>query len=188
MGWNVRYVCRKAAGAIVVGLLAAVASLAATPASAHKKLDGLAWSNFSYHHVTAYNDQWKSPMTKAPQRWSNHGRVALRSASTANCNIKVGRYSSSSYGHYYNYHVNGGTTGCYITLNARTIARKADRFQNFVHSVFTHELGHALSLAHNDRNDSIMCHCRNRNTMTRRQPHDNSDVTSYYNTGYTRRF
>ncbi|WP_166427610.1 matrixin family metalloprotease [Nonomuraea mesophila] len=119
---------------------------------------------------------------------SHHARVNLLKASSANCNVKAGRYSSSSYGHYYSYHVNGGTTGCYITLNARTIATKASRFQNYVHSVFTHELGHALSLGHNTRNDSIMCRRRNRNTMTRRQSHDNSDVTSYYTTGYVRKF
>ncbi|MEU6717406.1 matrixin family metalloprotease [Nonomuraea sp. NPDC046802] len=171
-----------------MGLLAAAVPPGTAAASAHKNLDGLKWSNFSYHHVTDYNDQWKSPMTKAPQRWSNHARVALRNTSDANCNIKAGRYSSSFYGRYYDYHVNGGSTGCYIILNARTIAAEADRFQNYVHSVFTHELGHALSLGHNDRNDSIMCYCRDRNTMTRRQPHDNSDVTSYYTTGYTRKF
>ncbi|TDD21155.1 matrixin family metalloprotease [Nonomuraea diastatica] len=179
---------RAATGVVVVGLVAAVVPLTATPVSAHRKDYGQKWSNFSYHHVTGYNDQWQQPMTRAPQRWSEHARVALRNASGANCNVKVGRYSSSGYGHYYSYHVNGGSTGCYITLNARTIAAEASRFQNFVHSVFTHELGHALSLGHNERGDSIMCKCRNRNTMTRRQSHDNSDVTDYYTTGYTRKF
>ncbi|MEV5895086.1 hypothetical protein [Nonomuraea fuscirosea] len=179
---------RGAAGAVAVGLLATLSVWAAAPAWAHKLQIGQKWSNFSYHHVTGYNDQWEAPMTKAPERWSNHDRVALRSASGANCNVKVGRYGSSRYGTYYSYHVNGGSTGCYITLNARTIAEDSHRFQNFVHSVFTHELGHGLSLADNEHNASIMCECRDRDTMTRRQSHDNSDVTSYYTAGYTRRF
>ncbi|GAA3820661.1 hypothetical protein GCM10022226_46270 [Sphaerisporangium flaviroseum] len=151
-----------------------VAVVGATPAAAHWYGAGMTQPNFTIRPYS-YNSSWQGPMDRSLSNWNATPTPAYISKSSGSSSSVVATsYSDTWYGLYSSY-------GSYfqIKLNSRTISGDASNFSNFVTSVFVHELGHGLSLAHNDLT-SIMNHGRNRNTLTTPQAHDNSDVNSYY--------
>ncbi|MER6826161.1 hypothetical protein ABT352_09245 [Streptosporangium sp. NPDC000563] len=167
---------RPRAGQILaIGLTGTLCVVAgATPAAAHYYNVGMAAPNFTVRPYS-YNSSWQGPMDRALSNWNATATPAyIGKSSGSSSTIVAASYSNTWYGLYTSY-------GSYfkIQLNSRTISADASNFSNFVTSVFVHELGHALSLAHNDLT-SIMNHGRPRNTMTTPQSHDVSDVNAYY--------
>lgn len=157
--------------AIALGAVGAV--VVSAPASAHYFIGGQLVDNFTIKPYS-YNSQWQPPMDRSIQRWNADSDANITKSNGSSSTVTAASYSDTWYGHYQSY-----VFSFSIRLNARTISRDAGNFQNFVQSVFTHELGHALSLGHNSVT-SIMNDSRNRNTLYTPQSHDISDVNSYY--------
>jgi hypothetical protein len=174
------------AATLVLGTTGVVNGVTATPALAHYYSGGGASPRFAikpYH----YNPTWQPPLNRALRVWNRTrtpARIVKRSGSRSR--LIASRYRATWWGLYV---PRGDRRHRYFTIkmNARTIARDANRFSNFVTSVFAHELGHRLSLRDLDSNfdctprwDSIMSYCANRNRMIRPQRHDVRDVRRIY--------
>ncbi|MFI7705404.1 matrixin family metalloprotease [Nonomuraea sp. NPDC049480] len=160
--------------AVVLAAALAVASGAA-PAAAHWNGTGQDIARIAVEPYS-YNDTWQKPMNKALSNWNATSSPAhLYKSSLSGSTITVKSYSNTFYGRY----TRCGGSCLYIKLNTRTINRDASNHANFVTSVLVHEFGHALNLAHNS-STSIMSNSRNRNSMTKPQAHDVSDVNAYY--------
>ncbi|MDF2539397.1 MAG: hypothetical protein K0S76_2418 [Herbinix sp.] len=69
-----------------------------------------------------------------------------------------------------------------IQLNSTTITNNAVNLNNYIQSVFVHELGHAIWLEGNPTTteDSIMKYSRNRNTMIAPSSFDEASVNMKY--------
>ncbi|MEU6724103.1 hypothetical protein ABZ917_10365 [Nonomuraea wenchangensis] len=146
----------------------------ATPAAAHYYGSGMSTPNFTIRPYS-YNSTWQGPMDRSLSLWNATATPAyIGKSSGSSSSVTAASYSDTWYGLYTSY-----GSWFQIKLNSRTISNDAVNFSNYVTSVFTHELGHALSLAHNSLT-SIMNHSRNRNSMVAPQSHDVSDVNSYY--------
>lgn len=162
--------------AMVVGSLLLVAGVA-TPASAHKSSSGMPRANFQIKPYS-YNSEWQGPMDQAVSNWNSTPTPAWITKSSSAPNwITVERNGAEWYG-FYQPHWNWGRY-FHITLNARTVGRDALDFRIFVISVLAHELGHALSLDHNNE-WSVMWNNRNRNILAVPTRHDIDDVNAYY--------
>lgn len=165
------------AAAVAIG----ISAVTATPALAHFYSGGGASAHFTikpYH----YNSSWMPPLNQSLRNWNATSTPAqVTKSSSSRSKLIAAQYSASWYGLY---SPHGTRKHRYFTIrvNARTIFNDAHRWSNFVTSVFTHEMGHRLSL--NDLNGwckrSLMSHCRNRNRMTKPQRHDVRDVRRYY--------
>jgi hypothetical protein len=160
--------------AAVIAVAALFGSIAAAPAAAH-------WSNNGYVSAWytvkpySYNSVWQTPMDQTITNWNTHSKVNITKSSSSLNTVRVLSSSDTRYGWY-----STSASSFVITLNSRTINNAASNLHNFIRSVFCHEIGHSLRLAHNSRSDSIMSQSRNRNTMYTFQAHDWSDVTDYY--------
>jgi predicted Zn-dependent protease len=140
----------------------------------------MTWCNFQIRPYS-YNSVWQGPLDRAISNWNGTATpVWITKNSAADNWITAAQYAETYYGRYTTH----WNLGRYfdIKLNSRTIAGAATNISNFITSVFVHELGHALSLAHNSET-SIMNDGRNRNSMTTPQAHDISDVNSTYGPG-----
>lgn len=150
-------------------------ALATAPAEAHYNGTGQQSANMPVYPYN-YNSTWQTPMNQALSNWNATASPAyIHKYSGSGSRIYAASYSDTWYGHY----TRCGDACFYIKLNARTISRDANNFSNYVTSVLVHELGHGLNLAHNSVT-SIMNSSRNRDTMTKPQSHDVSDVNAYY--------
>ncbi|WP_155127231.1 matrixin family metalloprotease [[Actinomadura] parvosata] len=167
---------RKASRLLAATLAGIVCvSISATPASAHWNGTGQLIARIGLYPYN-YNDTWQKPMNKALANWNATSSPAdIYKNRNSGSTITVKSYRNTWYGHY----TRCGDSCLYIKLNSRTINRDASNFSNYVTGVFVHELGHALNLAHNSTT-SIMNSSRNRDTMTKPQSHDVSDVNAYY--------
>ncbi|NUS04167.1 MAG: matrixin family metalloprotease [Nonomuraea sp.] len=158
--------------ALVVMLVGAVG---VAPAFAHWNGTG---QDIARIHLRpySYNSTWQTPLNRALSNWNATASPAyFYKSSNSGSTLTVKSYSNTWYG---NYQRCGGMC-MYIRLNTRTINRDASNWSNYVTSIFVHELGHALNLAHNSTT-SIMNSSRNRNSMTKPQSHDVADVNAYY--------
>lgn len=173
---HARRPARKMARLLAVVLATALVVMSgAAPAAAHRTGRGQDIARIAIEPYS-YNDTWQKPINKALSNWNATSSPAhLYKSSLSNSNITVKSYSDTYYGRY----TRCGGSCFYIKLNLRTINRDAVNHSNFVTSVLVHEFGHALNLAHNSLT-SIMNNNRNRNSMTKPQAHDVSDVNAYY--------
>lgn len=162
-------------GTAVAAALVLAMAASATPALAH--WNGTGQDIASIHiYPYSYNSTWQTPLNRALSNWNATSSPAnFYKSSNSGSTLTVKSYSNTWYGYY----TRCGGSCMYVKLNSRTINRDASNWANFVTSVFVHELGHALNLAHNSVT-SIMNHSRNRNGMIKPQPHDVSDVNAYY--------
>lgn len=162
-------------GLAIAAVLGLILTTGANPAFAH--WNGTGQDIASIHMLPySYNSTWQTPMNKALANWNATSSPAnFYKNSNSGSTITVKSYSNTWYGTYQRC----GGMCMYIKLNSRTINRDASNFANFVTSTLVHEFGHALNLAHNS-STSIMNTSRNRNTMTKPQAHDVSDVNAYY--------
>ncbi|WP_432979615.1 hypothetical protein [Dactylosporangium sp. CA-233914] len=167
----------------MVAVVGSVAGVAAAPAHATYYSGGM-WSSHFFIQPYSFNSTWQGPLDQALTNWYNTPTAAwIEKSSSASSWMEAPNLSDTWYGLYTPF---GSGSGRYfrIQLNSRTLSADAGgNFGNWVTSSFTHELGHALSLADNPpvaSNASIMRHDRNRSTLTTPQTYDINDVNNFY--------
>lgn len=134
----------------------------------------------------AYGTQWNGVLNTSEGNWNLSAVVNIStttgSVSTNPNTVRVGSYSGDWYGTYTRTYSGGPVAPGYrfaIRLNTATIDRDAVSWTQFARSVYTHELGHALNLAHRP-SSSIMHTNRNRNTVWLPTTSDRANVTNHY--------
>ncbi|AZS15913.1 hypothetical protein [Paenibacillus lutimineralis] len=126
------------------------------------------------------NDTWKTPISNGISAWNGTAtKVTIGYLSSSTNSITAAQYSDTWYG------LNTQWKSPYkytIQLNARTIARDATNFSNFVKGTTVHEFGHCFFLKDNPNTTlaSIMKYTNNFNTVTTPQQYDINDVNSVY--------
>jgi hypothetical protein len=167
------------AAGVLAGLVLSQAAVA--PASADYYAGGMPSAHLLVKPYS-YNTTWQTPMDQSLSNWYNTPTPAwFEKSSSASNWVEAASFADTWYGTY-TYWGSGSSRYFRIQLNSRMIAGDATNFSNFVQSVFVHEMGHALSLLDNPATDqaSIMKYSRDRNTMTKPQAYDISEVNNYY--------
>ncbi|MFJ2213103.1 hypothetical protein ACIQVO_26770 [Streptomyces sp. NPDC101062] len=129
------------------------------------------------------NNEWVKYFDTGRKNWNDAGvKAKIGRKSTAKASFTAGRYSASWYGVY----APSGSRAnrvFKIQVNARTLDRDAgSKYDQWVRSTTTHELGHALSLDDNPNTSkaSLMKHSRNRTTVQKPLAYDKSEVKRIY--------
>jgi hypothetical protein len=173
---------RRSISSLCALLLAGLAfATFAMPASASFYSGGMYYAKFTIQPYS-YNSTWQGPLNQALANWVATPTCANPYKSSASeSSLTATQFADGWYG-LYTPHGSGQTRYFTIQLNSRTIAHDATNVGNFITSAFTHELGHALSLADDPATAAatIMSHARNRNTMTKPQTYDINDVNNFY--------
>lgn len=132
---------------VAAAALALVAS-SGLPAQAVYLADGMPTRNFNYR-THGVNDTWVSIYDTGNIRWNQHAGARLGRSTSASADATAGRYSESWYGIYQPHRSRSNRTFT-IRLNARTLLDKFGNGRLVAAGQVgaTHELGHALSLAH----------------------------------------
>lgn len=138
--------------------LAIIASFG-LPAEAVYLPDGMPTRTFNYK-THGINDTWVAIYDTGNIRWNQHAGADLGRSDSAAADATAGEYSESWYGRYEPHGSRSDRTFT-IRLNARTLLAKfgSGRIVAAGQVGATHELGHALSLAHigpGSITDSIM--------------------------------
>ena len=135
-----------------------------------------------FYYTPTYNDTWNAPLNKARYEWNNPfcGVTVGSTTETTGNKLTAQSLPESWYG--LTTMTSGSTFKFTIVINARTIARDATHFSNFVRSVTVHELGHIFWLKDNPntKRSSIMFYSRNRNTMICEQNYDSECVDAKF--------
>lgn len=181
-----------------VALATALLSMPASPAAAAIYSGSGMPSAVGKYYRPNYSSAWNVRLAHVDSSWNSVPEVSYSRttayASTPN-QMFVGNYDWPEYGWYTRYTTSGGAKYFGIEINSRTIAASynpscglSDCWGNFVRSVGSHELGHALNLGHNPQAPgkppgyylSIMTTSRNRNTLYTPQSFDRQNVSAYY--------
>jgi hypothetical protein len=178
---------RRRRRGLAVAALLSTATLASTvlapaPASATYWSGGMPRAAFNIRPYS-YNTSWQPNLNRALTIWNASATPASITKNTASRNyLQAAQYADTWYGLFTSWGPRDSSRYFRIRLNARTIARDAVNFANWVTSCFVHELGHGLSMADNPSTTraSIMKHSRNRNTMISPQPYDIEEVNRIY--------
>jgi len=128
-----------------------------------------------------YNSTWTNRISAAVSSWNSTSTpVWITNDGTSSNKVYAANYADSWYG-LYTPSTNwlGSVTSFNIKLNSRTLNADASNWDHFVESTTVHEIGHSLSLDHNN-NTSIMNSGRDRNTMYKPQTDDINGVNAYY--------
>ncbi|WP_234342732.1 hypothetical protein [Streptomyces sp. NRRL B-3648] len=164
----------------------AVAGTLAVSAPAHATYysGGMPKRSFSVKTV-GINGEWVKYFDTARGNWNRAGVGAnIKRSSSAKPSFTAGNYSQSWYGLY----APSGSRAhrsFQIKVNATTLWRDTKnipKYDKWVRSTSTHELGHGLSLADNPNTSkvSLMKHSRDRSRVQTPQPYDKSEVKRIY--------
>ncbi|MEV7870057.1 hypothetical protein AB0P17_29105 [Streptomyces sp. NPDC088124] len=155
----------------------------ATSAQATYYSGGMPSRSFNVKTV-GINDQWVKYFDTGRSNWNNAGAGAkIGRKSSAKASFTAARYSASWYGMYSPSGSRYINRIFKIQVNARTLDRDAgSKYDQWVRSTTTHELGHALSLDDNPNTSkaSLMKHSRNRATVQKPLSYDISEVKRIY--------
>lgn len=176
-----RHRARMAVMAVSVLAGLALSQTAVSPANADYYAGGMPSAHITIKPYN-YNSTWQTAMDQSLSNWYNTPTPAwFEKSSSASNWAEAAEFSDTWYGTY-TYWGSGSSRYFRVQLNSRMIAKDATNFSNFIQSVFVHEMGHALSLLDNPATDqeSIMKYSRDRNTMTKPQAYDISEVNNYY--------
>jgi len=161
--------------AVALGLIALIAVVSmgyfsppARAASAYACGTGGMVGDFSVKY-TGVNSTWSNYFTTARGRWNSANvYVTISHSSSAAASMTAASYSDTWYGLYTPAFWGGSFT---IKVNSRTLLRDAPsgKYETWVLSTSTHELGHSLALPDNPLsstpNASLMNHNRDRSTV-----------------------
>ncbi|MCE0446368.1 hypothetical protein LT493_21600 [Streptomyces tricolor] len=148
------------------------------PAEATYYSGGMPKRSFSVKTV-GINSEWVKYFDTARGNWNNAGvGASIKRKSSAKPSFTAGNYNQSWYG----LHAPSGSRpnrSFQIKVNAKTLWRDTGnipKYDKWVRSTSTHELGHALSLADNPNTSkaSLMKHSRDRSKIQKPQPYDKS--------------
>jgi hypothetical protein len=132
----------------------------------------------------SYSSVWQIPMDAAVNSWnSSNTSINFYKCSNTNNKITVSPFSFNEVGKLKPIIVSGTELVEFeIQLNSTTITNNAVNLNNYIQSVFVHELGHAIWLEGNPTTteDSIMKYSRNRNTMIAPSSFDEASVNMKY--------
>lgn len=167
------------------GALALAGTLATTaPAYATYYSGGMPKRSFSVKTV-GINSEWVKYFDTGRKNWNSAGVGAnIQRKSSAKPSYTAGNYSASWYG-LYAPSGSRSNRSFQIKVNATTLWRDTKsipKYDKWVRSTTTHELGHALSLADNPNTSkvSLMKHSRDRSKVQTPQPYDKSEVKRIY--------
>lgn len=160
-------------------LLLALITLSAGPAEATYDQGGMGFTNLNLQPVVS-DSYWYGPIDVAAGRWNNSGAytsIHRLTTGTSGGKIYAVERSTNWYGLYTWYNDKCVNRIFKIEVNAQLIRNNYDPSQHDAENkrVLTHELGHALSLAHGDPEPSVM----NGDTYTYPTRNDVQDVISY---------
>lgn len=127
---------------------------------------------------------WQSPMNNAISNWNTRSTpINFNTVPTSNNVVSVGSLATPAYG-LIQLRGSGSNVSMFsINLNSRTITNSATNLENFITSVFAHELGHAIGLRDDpvaSANGSIMNGERERNELTIPTQFDVTSVNMLY--------
>ncbi|MFE3825804.1 hypothetical protein [Streptomyces sp. NPDC059092] len=154
----------------------------ATSAQATYYSEGMPKRSFNVKTV-GINDQWAKHFDTGRKNWNDAGvKAKIGRKAGAKASFTANRSSASWYG----VHTPSGTRArraFKIQVNARTIDRDSgSKYDQWVRSATTRELGHAPSLHDNPNTSkaSLMKHSRNRATVRKPPAYDKSEVKRIY--------
>ena len=131
----------------------------------------------------SYNEVWQPVMEESIENWNDSdSNIYFYTSNYSDNTVKAENLVQSWYGLNTAYYSGSSIIKFEIKINSRTIAEDATNVDNFIQSVFVHELGHSIWLADNPNTTktSIMKYSRNRNAMTKPQPYDEDNVSNKY--------
>ncbi|WP_326722952.1 hypothetical protein OHT59_29710 [Streptomyces sp. NBC_00243] len=133
---------------------ACIIPFSAQPAHATYWSGGMPSASFSIR-TFSYNPSWQGPLTNGISNWNGTATpAAIGTLSNSRNTLTATSYSDTWYGLFTSSGPRDSSRTFTIKLNSRTIARDATNFSNMVTRVFSHELGHGLSMADNPSTSS----------------------------------
>ena len=134
----------------------------------------------------SFNSTWQLPMDRGVANWNNRNTpIHFTTSSTSNNTVSAGPRDDTWYGLASSWISGSDIVRFEIAVNSRTVSNNAINFENFVTSVFTHELGHTIGLKDNPTgttgNGSLMNYTRDRNALVIPTTFDVASVNMLYN-------
>jgi hypothetical protein len=134
--------------------------------------------------VTAADDIWLENMKRGIDIWNNSATpVSFVESSSSGNEVKVDDSNPAFYGALYPLSLSSEHLNQFLVImNDATITRAAINLENFITSVFVHELAHAIGLADNPFNasSSIMNYGRDRNLLYAPTDFDVESISKIY--------
>ncbi|AZQ33225.1 hypothetical protein EJ357_06980 [Streptomyces cyaneochromogenes] len=173
----------RPARSLVITSLATACTIALFAAPAHGTYwsGGMPRADFSIR-TYSYNPTWQGPLDNGIVNWNGTPTpAAIGKLSSSPNTLTATSYSDTWYGLFTSSGPRDSSRTFTIKLNSRTISRDATNFSNMVTRVFSHELGHGLSMADNPStsSSSIMKYTA-WNTLVKPTTYDIAEVNRIY--------
>ncbi|MEU0938025.1 MULTISPECIES: hypothetical protein [unclassified Embleya] len=168
---------------IAISSVAAVCIIPAASGPAHATYwsGGMPRADFDIRTFD-YNSTWQGPLVRAISNWNGTATpVAIGTLSNSRNTLTVKSYSDTWYGLTTSKGPRNSSRTFTIKMNSRTINRDATNWNNMVTRIFSHELGHGLSLADNPSTSkaSIMKY-QSWSTLVKPTAYDIAEVNRIY--------